>query len=161
MININVQFIFFSFKKLIAIEIVFHISYQCAILSKIILNITLHDSNCNRLLRHFIPKWLLMININAQIILFPLKKLIAITIIFHISYQCAIMLDITLRIILQRSNYNRLLRHYIPQWLLMNSQIIFFALQKLIPNNNCIFNIMPMCHFVRNHFKHHTTWFEL
>ena len=42
--NINAQLIFVSVKKLIAITIVFHISYQCAIMSEITLNITLHGS---------------------------------------------------------------------------------------------------------------------
>ena len=55
MININAQIIFFALQKLIAITIEFHISYQCAIMSEITLNISLHGSNCNRLLRHLIP----------------------------------------------------------------------------------------------------------
>ena len=56
MININVQIIFN------AITILFHTAFQCAIkseiniditLSEITLNITIHGSNYNRLLRHF------------------------------------------------------------------------------------------------------------
>ena len=63
-----------------------------------------------------------MINMNAQIIFIPLQKLIAITIVFHISYQCAIMSEITFNITLQGpncdgklqcSNRNRLRRHFI------------------------------------------------
>ena len=54
-----------------------------------------------------------MISINAQMILFAFQKLIAITIVFHISYQCAILSEITLNII-DGSKYNRLLRHFIP-----------------------------------------------
>ena len=50
----------------IAITIEFHISCQYAILSEIISNITLHDSNYNRILRHFVPEWLLMINMNSK-----------------------------------------------------------------------------------------------
>ena len=53
--NINVQIIFFALQKSNAVTIVFHISNQCAIMSEIILNIILHGSNYNRLLRHFIP----------------------------------------------------------------------------------------------------------
>ena len=56
-----------------------------------------------------------MISINAQIILFGLQKLIAITIVVHVSYQNAIMSEIILKITLHGSNYNRLLRHFIPQ----------------------------------------------
>ena len=55
-----------------------------------------------------------MININAQIIFFALQKLIAITIEFHMSYQCAIMSEITLTITLHGSNCNRLHRQFIP-----------------------------------------------
>ena len=47
---------FFGLQKLIAITIVVHVSYQNAIMSEIILKITLHGSNYNRLLRHFIPQ---------------------------------------------------------------------------------------------------------
>ena len=80
MININAQIIFFSEQKLIAITIVFHKLYQCGcLMSEITLNIILPDYNSNRLLRLFIA----MINIIAQIIFFPLQKLIAITIVFH------------------------------------------------------------------------------
>ena len=133
MININAEIIFFALQKLSAIKIEFHISYQCPIMSEITLNITLHVSNCNRL--HFIPQWLLMKNINAQIIFFALQKLIAITIEFHLSYEWAIMSEITLNITLHVSNCNRLLRHFIPSWLPnmnINAQIIFFALEKLM-----------------------------
>ena len=55
MISINAQMNLFALKKLIAKTIVFHISYQYAIMSEIILNITIHGTNYNRLLRHFIP----------------------------------------------------------------------------------------------------------
>ena len=55
-----------------------------------------------------------MININTQIIFFALQKLIAITIQIHISFQSAIMLDITLNITLHGSNCNGLQRHFIP-----------------------------------------------
>ena len=55
MINIKALIIFFPLLKLIAITIVFHISYQCAIMSEITLNMTLHGSCSIRLLRHFIP----------------------------------------------------------------------------------------------------------
>ena len=41
-----------------------------------------------------------MISINAQIIIFPVQKLIAITIVFHISSQFAMMTEITLNITL-------------------------------------------------------------
>ena len=55
-----------------------------------------------------------MININAQIIFFYVKKSsIAITILFHMSYQCAIMPVITLNITIHGSNYNGLQRHFI------------------------------------------------
>ena len=47
-----------------------------------------------------------MINIKAQIIFFALQKLIAIKIVFHIPYQCA-MSEISLSMTLQGSNYNR------------------------------------------------------
>ena len=50
---------------------------------------TLRGSNCNRLVRHLIPWRLLMKNINAEIIFFPVETLIAIRIVFHISYQYA------------------------------------------------------------------------
>ena len=73
-------------------------------MSEITLNITLHGSNCNRLLRHFIPQSLFMININAQNIFLALQKLMAITIEFHITYQCAIMSEITLYITIRGSN---------------------------------------------------------
>ena len=53
--NINALIIFFALHKLIAMTIEFHITYQCAIILEIALNITLHGSNCNRLLRLFIP----------------------------------------------------------------------------------------------------------
>ena len=104
--------IIFPVQKLIAITIVFHIYYQCAIISVITLNIPSHGWNSNRLLRHFIPYLLLMININAQIIFS--QKLIATTILFHKSYQCAIMSEINFNITLHGSNCNRLLRHFIP-----------------------------------------------
>ena len=55
-----------------------------------------------------------MTNINAQINLFALHNLIAITIVFHISYHCAIMSQITLNITIHGSNYHKLLRHFIP-----------------------------------------------
>ena len=48
-------FIFFKVKKLIAITIVYHISYQCAIMSEITLNIKIHGSNYNKLQSHFLP----------------------------------------------------------------------------------------------------------
>ena len=44
-ININAQIIFFILQILIGIRIVFHISYQCAMMSEIALNITLHVTN--------------------------------------------------------------------------------------------------------------------
>ena len=129
MININAQIIFFPVQKLIAITIVYHIWYQCALMSEITLNITLHCSNCNRLLRHIVPYSLLMININTQIIFFTSQKLIAINILFHNSYQCVIMSDVTLHITLYGSHCIRLLRHFIPKWWLMiniNAHIIIF-----------------------------------
>ena len=124
--NIYAPIIFFALQKLIAITIAFWKSYQCAIMSEINLNTTFHRSNGNRLLRHFIP-WLLMISINSRIIFFALHKLIAITIVFHKSYQCDNMSEITVKISLHGCDYNRLLRHFIP-WLLIiniNEQIIF------------------------------------
>ena len=51
--NHNAQSIFFAMQKLIAV-IIFHISYECAIMSEIT-NISLHGFNCNKLLRHFLP----------------------------------------------------------------------------------------------------------
>ena len=48
MININAQIIFLELLKLTAIKSVFHIPYQCAIMSEVT---TLRGSNCNRLLR--------------------------------------------------------------------------------------------------------------
>ena len=39
-----------------------------------------------------------MINIKAEIIFFALQKLITITIVFHVSYQWAILSEITLNI---------------------------------------------------------------
>ena len=78
MINLNAQIIFFPVQKPMAITIVFHISFQCAILSEIPINIPSHGSNCNRFIRHFIP-WLLMIYIHTQV---ALQKLITITIVF-------------------------------------------------------------------------------
>ena len=53
MINVNAQIIFIVLQKLIAITIEFHISYE--LMSEITLNIAFHSSNCDRLLRHFIP----------------------------------------------------------------------------------------------------------
>ena len=47
-----------------------------------------------------------MIHFNAQIILFALEKLIAITIEFHIAYQCAIISEMSLIRTLHGSNYN-------------------------------------------------------
>ena len=61
LININAQIIFFAFQKFIVITIVFHQPYQCAIMSEITWNITLHGSNWSRLLWHFIIWWLLML----------------------------------------------------------------------------------------------------
>ena len=55
-----------------------------------------------------------MTNINAQIIFFALHKLIAITIEFHITYQCTIMSEITSNIRLHGSYCNGLLRRFIP-----------------------------------------------
>ena len=55
MTNINVQIIFFALQTSIAITIVFHIAYQCNIMSEMTLTITLHGSNDNRLLKYFIP----------------------------------------------------------------------------------------------------------
>ena len=43
-----------------------------------------------------------------------LQKSIAIKMEFHISYQCAIMSEMTLNIILHGFNYNSLLWHFIP-----------------------------------------------
>ena len=82
-------------------------------MSEMTLNVTLHGSNDNRLQIHFIPQSLLMININAQIIFFSVKKSIAITILFHMSFQCTIMPEITLNITIHGSNYNRLQRYFI------------------------------------------------
>ena len=53
-------------------------------------------------------------SINAQMNLFPLKNLIAITIVFHISYQYAILSEIILNMTLRDSHYDRLLRYFIP-----------------------------------------------
>ena len=64
-----------------------------------------------------------MIYINAQIIFFELKKLIAMTIVFHKLYQCDIMSEVTLNIILDCYRYTN---HHI------DTQMIFFAFQKLI-----------------------------
>ena len=47
--------IFFALQKLIAVIFVFHISQQYAIISEITLNVSLHRSNCTKLLTHFIP----------------------------------------------------------------------------------------------------------
>ena len=46
---------FFALQKVIANSIVYHISYKCAIMSEITLNITLQGSCSIRLLRLFIP----------------------------------------------------------------------------------------------------------
>ena len=53
--DINEQFIFFALQKLIVIINVFINSYQCAIISEMALNISLHGSDCNKLQRHFHP----------------------------------------------------------------------------------------------------------
>ena len=52
MINFNAQI---ALQIFIEKTIKFPISYQCAIMSEITLNITVHGSNCYRLLRHLIP----------------------------------------------------------------------------------------------------------
>ena len=46
---------FLSIAEINYNNILFHKSFQCAIMSEITLNITLHGSNCSRLLGHFIP----------------------------------------------------------------------------------------------------------
>ena len=115
-------------------------------MSEITLNITLHSSNCNRLPRHFIPWWLLIMNINAQIIFFPLQKLIAITIVFHISYQCAIMTEITdialfyLKFI-TKSFSSALIAHNKHQ---CTNHFLCFA--EINYNDNCFSQIIPMWH---------------
>ena len=105
-----------------------------------------------------------MININAQIIFIAAEKLIAIRIVFHILYQCVVMSKITLNIILHCSICNGLLRHFIPYWLHMiniNAQITGFSLLKLKGKNCCISQMIPMWHYVRNHFKYNITRFYL
>ena len=92
MICMIVQIIFFEMLKFITLTIVFHISYQSAIMSEINLSITLHCFNTETLYSIIIT----MININAEFIFFSLQKLIAITIV--ILCQCAIMSVITLNI---------------------------------------------------------------
>ena len=113
---------------LIAVAIEFHI-YQYAFISEIILTIKINGSNYNRIARHFILQWLLMININAQIVFIPLQKLNTKRIVFHKSYQLLCCQKSLLNITLKGSNYNRWLRQIIQWWLLMmyiNVQIIFF-----------------------------------
>ena len=56
---------FLCIAAIIRIKIVFHISYQCDIMSEITSNIILQGYNYNRLLKYFIPQRLLMINMNA------------------------------------------------------------------------------------------------
>ena len=86
MIYINAQIIFFALQTLIAITIAFHILYQCAIMSEIILNITLHGSNCTRL--HTIYSIMIAYDkLHCKNIFIALKKLIAITIVFLKSYN--------------------------------------------------------------------------
>ena len=71
MIKINVHIIFFALHELIATRIVYHISYQCAIMLEITLHITLLGCIC---------------------------KLIEIAIVLHVSYQYAIMSEISLNV---------------------------------------------------------------
>ena len=143
--------IFFPFQKLIAITIVFHKSYQYAIMSEMTLNISSHRSCWNRLIRYSIS-WIFIINMHTQIILFPLQKLIAITIVFHRSYHCAIMSEMTLNITLHGSNCSKIFNCI---------KIAYYKHQCRIAdmncNDNCISQIIPMCHYVRNHVKHNIT----
>ena len=127
MTNINAQFVLQKFNEKI---IVLHIAYQWAIISGITSNITLHRSKCNKLVRHFLPIWLLMININAQ---FILQKLITNIIVFKIASQCYLS-EITLIITLHRSKSNKLLSYFLQCRLLMiniKEQIVLIALQIL------------------------------
>ena len=82
MINIIVQIIFFALQKANACK--------CNNCIKMTLKITNHGSNYN-IVKTFYSIVIAHDNFIAQIILFALKKLITITIVFHISYQCAIM----------------------------------------------------------------------
>ena len=50
-ININIQLIFFALQKLIVMRNVFINSYQFSIMPEKTLNISLHGSNCNTIVR--------------------------------------------------------------------------------------------------------------
>ena len=52
--NMNAQIILFELQKWFAMTTISHL-IPTWIMSEITLNITLHSSNCNRFLRHFIP----------------------------------------------------------------------------------------------------------
>ena len=108
MININAQIIFFAFQKLNAITIVFHIAYQCEIMSEITLNITIHGPNNNGLLTKIIytkmiaydkhqctNHFLCIAEINCNN-----------NCISNRIYQCAFKSEITLNITIHGSNYN-------------------------------------------------------
>ena len=114
----------------------------CAIIDRKHLNILLQCSNCNRLLDILFLNDCLWKTSMHKWLSFALQKLIAITIVFHKSYQCAIMSDINWNITIHGSICSRLLRHLILYWLLMinmNSQII----PEINRNQNCI---LPMRH---------------
>ena len=105
------QIVFFAFQKWKAIKIVFQIWYQCAKMSENALNSTLHRLNCNRLLRHYIPLLLLMINIITQIILCSIERNCN-----NNTYQCAIVLEITLNLTLPVIDFNDILFHKDCLW---------------------------------------------
>ena len=120
MINFIAQFIFIALEIFIEKTNVSYISYQCAI-------ITIH-------FKHNIT-WLYLWTIMD-------RKLIAITIVFHnwkdncnlYRTNVAIKSEITLNITYHGSNWNRLLRHFIPQWLLMinmNTQSFSFCISEI------------------------------
>ena len=137
MINIIAQLICFALQIFIEDKCILHIIPMC---HHVRITFNIHASTWNRLLRHLIQYKLLVINMNTKIIFFVLHKLIAITIVYHISYQSAIMSEIALNITLRGSTCNRLLRQFISWWLLM---IYINAKIALYSNNDCISQIIP------------------
>ena len=108
---LNAQFILIALQKLIAKIIEFNIASQCAIMSQITLNITLHRSKTKAFSSLINPCEKHQCTINFL----WLQKLIANIIVF-IAYQCAIMSEITLNIPQHRSKWNTLVRQLLPWW---------------------------------------------
>ena len=152
--------------QLMVIINAFPIRYHWAIISEISLNLSLHYCYCNKLQRSILPLWLIMMNINAQLIVFALiiafnditlktsldylmiahdKFLCTIYFLCMIVYYCAIISDITLNKSLHYSNSIQLLRTILPLWLLMmniNAQLVFLAI--IIAFNCAIISVITL-----------------